>query len=115
MLPTRKSVPAPRRSHAVAAEVRVPELGLAFGALAASIRPEGLFLTTFQELKVGTVVIVELSLPDGPMIVDGVVVHTEGATGLGLAIELEGVDEGMRIRLGAASSMLPPAPESKVA
>jgi hypothetical protein len=115
MLPTRKSSPAPRRNHAVAAEVRVPELGLAFGALAASIRPEGLYLTTFQELKVGTVVMVELSLPDGPMLVDGVVVRSEDPSGLGLAIELEGVDAGMRIRLGAASSILPPAPESKVA
>lgn len=122
MLPTRKSSPAPRRNHAVAAEVRVPDLGLAFGALAAALSIEGpgepasrLLLTTFQELKVGTVVMVELSLPDGPMIVDGVVVPSEDPGGLGLAIELEGVDEGMRIRLGAASSVLPPAPESKVA
>lgn len=114
MLPNRKSSPAPRRNHAVAAEVRVPDLGLAFGALAASIRPESLFLTTYQELKVGTVVIVELSLPDGPMIVDGIVVHSEGPDGLGLAIELEAVDDGGRIRLGAASSMVPPAPLSEI-
>lgn len=114
MLPTRKSSLAPRRNHAVAAEVRVPDLGLAFGALAASIRPESLFLTTYQELNVGTVVIVELSLPDGPMIVDGVVVPSEDPGGLGLAIELEAVDDGGRIRLGAASSMLPPPPLSEV-
>ncbi|MBS2013292.1 MAG: hypothetical protein JST00_10420 [Deltaproteobacteria bacterium] len=112
MLPIRKS--NLRRSHAVGAEVRVPDLGLAFGALAASIRPTSLFLTTFQELPVGTSVIVELSLPDGPVVVDGVVAQADDPAGLGLAIQLEAVDDDMRGRLGAASSMIPPAPASEV-
>jgi hypothetical protein len=109
MLPTRKSSPAPRRSHVVAAEVRIPSTGIAFGALAGTIRPESLFLTTFQDIAVGTIVMVELSLPDGPAIVDGVVVHAGDSAGLGIAIELEAVDDAMRMRLSAASSMIPPA------
>lgn len=112
MLPIRKS--NVRRNHAVGAEVRVPDLGLAFGALAASIRPTSLFLTTFQELPVGTSVIVELSLPDGPAVVDGIVAHADDPAGLGLAIELVVADDDTRGRLGAASSMIPPAHASEV-
>ncbi len=122
MLPTRKSSPAPRRNAPIAAEVKVPDLGIAFGALAASIRADSLFLTTFHELPVGTIVMVDLSLPDGRVVVDGVVVHAGDpaglrdlrervpceSQGLGLAIELEAVDDKTKERLGAASSIAPP-------
>jgi hypothetical protein len=109
MLPNRKSSPAPRRSPAVAVEVRVPSLGTSFGALAASIRPEGIFLSTFQELDVGTKVIATLSLPDGPAVVDGVVIDQGDAAGQGIAVALEPVDDAMRMRLSSASSIAPPA------
>ena len=80
---------------------------MSFGALAASIRPEGVFLSTFQELDVGTVVIATLSLPDGPALVDGVVVDRGDPAGQGIAVAFEPVDDSMRMRLSAASSLAP--------
>ena len=112
MLPNRKSAPAPRRSAAIAVEVRVPSLGTSFGALAASIRPEGVFLSTFQILEPGTAVIATLSLADGPVVLDGVVVDQGDPAGMGIAVELVDVDDATRTRLAAASSMVPPAPAS---
>jgi hypothetical protein len=108
MLPNRSSYP-PRRSPAVAVEVRVPSLGTSFGALASAIRPEGVFLSTFQELTPGTAVIATLSLADGPLEVDGIVVDQGDPAGQGIAVEFEGVDDAMRSRLSAASSIAPPA------
>ena len=109
MLPTRKSAPAPRRSPAVAVEVRVPSLGSSFGALAASIRPEGIFLSTFQLLEPGTAVVATLSLPDGPLVLDGIVVEQGDPAGMGIAVELVDVDDVARARLSAASSIAPPS------
>jgi hypothetical protein len=109
MLPIRKSSPPSRRSPAVAVEVRVPSLGTSFGALAASIRPEGVFLSTFQEVDVGTAVVATLSLPDGPLEVDGVIVERGDPAGQGMAVAFDGVDDIMRRRLSAASSVAPPA------
>lgn len=101
MLP-RKSSPAPRRNTAVSVEVRVPSLGTAFGAIAANVGPEGVFLSTFHALAVGTAVIATLSLPDGPVIADGVVVEASDAAGQGIALALEGIDDTTRERLRAA-------------
>ena len=112
MLPTRKSAPVPRRSPAVAVEVRVPSLGTSFGALAASVRPEGVFLSTFQP---GTAVITTLSLLDGPVVLDGVVVDQGDPAGMGIAVEFVGIDDEQRTRLAAASSIVPPAVHARVA
>jgi hypothetical protein len=90
-------------------EVRVPSRGTSFGALAASIRPEGVFLSTFQELETGVAVIATLSLPDGPAVVDGIVVDQGDPAGQGIAVEFHDVDDAMRVRLSAASSIAPPA------
>ena len=109
MLPNRKSSPMHRRSPAVAVEVRVPSLGTSFGALASSLRPEGVFLSTFQELAVGTAVVATLSLPDGPLEVDGIVVDQGDPAGQGVAVQFHAVDDLMRMRLSAASSIAPPA------
>ena len=100
MLP-RKSSPAPRRNTPVSVEVRVPSLGTAFGAIAANVGPEGVFLSTFHALAVGTAVIATLSLRDGPVIADGVVVEATDA-GQGIALALEGLDDTARERLRAA-------------
>jgi hypothetical protein len=113
MLPNRKSSPAPRRSPAIAVEVRVPSLGTSFGALASSVRPEGVFLSTFQDLAVGTAVTTMLSLPDGPAIVDGVVIDANDPAGQGLAVQFDQVDDLLRMRLSAAASVAPP--QAKVA
>ena len=101
MLP-RKSSPAPRRHTPVSVEVRVPSLGTAFGAIAANVGPEGVFLSTFHALAVGTAVIATLSLPDGPVIADGVVVDGGDAAGQGIALALEVIDDALRDRLCAA-------------
>lgn len=87
----------------------MPSLGTSFGALAASIRPEGVFLSTFQVLEVGTEVVATLSLPDGPAEVDGRVVEQGDSAGSGIAVEFSLVDDMMRMRLSAASSIAPPA------
>jgi hypothetical protein len=102
MLPTRKSSPAPRRNAAVSVEVRVPALGTAFGALAANVGPDRVFLSTFHALAVGTPVVATLSLPDGPVVVDGVVIEQGDSAGQGIALALEGLDEAVRARLRAA-------------
>jgi hypothetical protein len=114
MLPNRKSAPAPRRSPAIAVEVRVPILGTSFGALAATLRPEGVFLSTFQILEAGTAVIMTLSLTDGPVVLDGTVVDQGDPAGMGIAVELVDVDDALRTRLAAASSIAPPAPDSTI-
>jgi hypothetical protein len=109
MLPNRKSAPAPRRSPAIAVEVRVPSLGTCFGALASSIRPEGVFLSTFQSLPPGSAVITTLSLADGPVVLDGLVVDQGDPAGMGIAVAFVDVDEATRVKLTAASSVVPPA------
>ncbi|MDB5217300.1 MAG: hypothetical protein JWO86_5227 [Myxococcaceae bacterium] len=114
MLPNRKSAPAPRRSPAIAVEVRVPVLGTSFGALAATVRPEGVFLSTFQVLEAGTAVIMTVSLSDGPVVLDGIVVEQGDPAGMGIAVELVDIDDTMRMRLTAASSIAPPAPDSVI-
>jgi hypothetical protein len=108
MLPIRNAS-APRRFPAVAVEVRVPSLGTSFGALAASVRPEGVFLSTFQELATGTEVIAMLSLPDGPLEIDGVVVERGDPAGQGIAVAFDDVADDVRTRLSAASSAPPAA------
>jgi hypothetical protein len=107
MLPVRKSAPVPRRVKAIAAEVRVPSEGTWFAALAASVRADGLFLSTFQELPAGTAVVVELSLPGGSVTVDGFVEHYDG-DGPGVRVAFEGLDEEIRSRIEAS------APEPRV-
>lgn len=87
----------------------MPSLGTSFGALAASIRPEGVFLSTFQEVEVGTEVVATLSLPDGPLQIDGIVVDRGDCAGEGMAVQFGAVDDVIRMRLSAASSIAPPA------
>ncbi len=80
----------------------MPSLGTSFGALAASVGPDRVFLSTFHALAVGTPVVATLSLPDGPALVDGVVVEPGDSAGQGIALALEGHDEAVRARLRAA-------------
>lgn len=115
MLPTRKSTPVSRRSRAVGVEVRVPSLGTSFGAFAASVRPESVFLSTFQILEPGTAVIATLSLADGPLVLDGIVVEHGDPAGMGIVVEFVEVDDALRARLSSASSIAPPEVQSRVA
>src|SRR5688572_7624253 len=105
MLPIRKSAPAPRAQ--IAAEVRVPSEGTWFAALIASVRPDGLFLSTFQDLPRGTAVIVELFLPDGRVMIDGVIEHHEG-DGPGVRVAFDALAEDVRTRIEAIAIGSPP-------
>jgi hypothetical protein len=96
-------------------EVRVPSLGTSFGALAASVRAEGVFLSTFQVLEPGTAVITTLSLLDGPVVLDGIVVEAGDPAGMGIAVAFVGIDDAQRSRLAAASTIVPPAVHARVA
>jgi len=77
------------RKPVIAVEVRVPQLGIWFAAVAATVRPEGIFLSTYQELAQGTRVELQLALPDGPAVdVAGVVAeHPLDGTGIDIAFD----------------------------
>lgn len=93
---------APDPGRAGAPVRTTSSLGTSFGALAASVGPDRVFLSTFHALAVGTPVVATLSLPDGPALVDGVVVEPGDSAGQGIALALEGHDEAVRARLRAA-------------
>jgi hypothetical protein len=59
-------MPIPRRTAAIAVEVSVPAFGIWFAAIAATVRADGIFLSTFREVPSGMRVEVEIALPDGP-------------------------------------------------
>lgn len=87
----------------IAVEVRVPNLGMSFAALAANVEPDGIFLSTFLALDAGTKVLLQVTLPDGRAEIDGVVSSKPTAAG-GIRIDLVDVDDHMKARLTAASS-----------
>jgi hypothetical protein len=99
MLPTRKSSPVPRRGPAIAAEVRVPSEGTWFAAIAATVRADGIFLSTFRELPPGTDVIVELSLPDGPPVVVDGKVGDHPHEGPGVHVSFDTMHDDVRKRI----------------
>jgi hypothetical protein len=74
----------------VGAEIRVPAEGRAFAALASDVSAEGVFVATFHEVAEDTEVIVELSLPDGPLRAEGVVQRADERRGrVGFSILFE--------------------------
>jgi hypothetical protein len=108
MLPNRKSAPPKQRRRpdsdvwVVDVEVRLPDEGTWFPASAASIGADGIFLSTLYELVVGTVVILELSLPDGAVVVDGIVVpHAHDARGPGIRVVFQSLTNDVRERIEA--------------
>lgn len=101
MLPIRKSLPVARRAHAIAVEVRVPALGIWFAAIAATVRSDGIFLSTFQDLPRGTRVELEIALPSGaPVHVAGVIAE-HPLEGIGIDVAFDSVDEDVRERLAS--------------
>jgi hypothetical protein len=88
------------RRSTVAVEVRVPSRGWTFAALAVGIRADRVFLSTFQELEPGTVVVLVLALDGDPLVLQGVV-RARGASGPGLSIGLSDVDVDACERLDA--------------
>lgn len=100
MLPIRKSLPAPRRAPAIAVEVRVPAFGIWFAAIAATLRADGMFLSTYHDVPRGTRVEVEIALPDGlPPIVAAGVVGEDPIEGVGIDIAFDDLDVEVRDRL----------------
>lgn len=117
MLPIRKSLPIPRRAPAIAVEVSVPAFGIWFAAIAATVRTDGIFLTTFEELPSGTRVEVEIAIPEGePVKVSGIV-GQHPLEGVGIDIAFDDLASDVRARIEAIVpriSQIPTAPESGV-
>lgn len=111
MLPIRKSLPVPRRAPAIAVEVRVPAFGTWFAAIAATVRPEGMFLSTFQEVPKGTRVEVQIALPGGPPIDVAGVVSEHPIEGVGIDIAFDDLDAASRDRLRDRDERLAPVSE----
>lgn len=114
MLPIRKSMPIPQRPPAIAVEVSVPAFGIWFAAIAATVRPEGIFLTTFQEVPTGTRVEVEIALPDGDTVKVAGIVGEHPLEGIGIDIAFEDLDPDTRARIEAIVPRIPAAPESGI-
>lgn len=100
--PSRFTTATPARARvAIAAEVTVPSLGTTFAALARSVRREGVFLPTFHVLEIGTRVVLELALPDGPLVVEGLVAALEPDGVAGVTVDFVDVDDRDVARLDA--------------
>jgi hypothetical protein len=113
MLPLRKSLPIPRRAAAIAVEVRVPAFGIWFAAIAATVRTDGIFLSTFREVPSGTRVEVEIALPDGAVMLSGIV-GEHPLEGVGIDIAFDDLEPELRARIEASVPRIPEAPESGV-
>lgn len=100
-----RALPRRRRAPVVAVEVRVPSLGASFGALA-RMEPEGVVVSTFNELAVGTFVVVELALPDGPAVEGGYVLARSARAEPGVAIGFDELEGTSRVRLSMACGEL---------
>jgi hypothetical protein len=114
MLPIRKSMPNLHRASAIAVEVSVPAFGIWFAAIAATVRPKGIFLTTFQEVPTGTRVEVEIALPEGDAVKVAGVVGEHPLEGIGIDIAFEDLEPGTRARIEALVPAVPSAPDSGV-
>lgn len=114
MLPNRKSMPAPRRAPAIAVEVSVPAFGLWFAAIAATVRPDGIFLSTFQEVPTGTRVDVEIALPDGAPVEVAGIVGEHPLEGMGIDIAFDALAPAIRARIERIAPRIPVAPESGI-
>jgi hypothetical protein len=114
MLPIRKSMPVATCPPAIAVEVSVPAFGIWFAALAATVRADGLFLSTFHEVPSGTRVEVEIALPDGGPVKVAGIVGEHPLEGIGIDIAFADLDAVARVRIEGIVTRIPKAPESGV-
>lgn len=114
MLPIRKSMPIPARPPAIAVEVSVPAFGIWFAAISATVRADGIFLSTFQEVPSGTRVEVEIALPEGDPVKVAGVVGEHSLEGIGIDISFDDLEEDVRARIETIVTRIPVAPESGV-
>lgn len=107
-------MPIPSHTPAIAVEVSVPAFGIWFAAIAATVRADGIFLSTFQEVPSGTRVEVEIALPDGPPAKVAGIVGEHPLEGMGIDIAFENLDATTRARIEANVQKIPVAPESGI-
>jgi hypothetical protein len=107
-------MPIPSRAPAIAVEVSVPAFGIWFAAIAATVRPDGIFLSTFQEVPSGTRVAVEIALPEGAPVKVAGIVGEHPLEGMGIDIAFRELDADSRARIEAIVPRIPAAPESGV-
>jgi hypothetical protein len=92
------------KSSALAVEVRVPQQGRAFAALANKLTVESVFVSTFHTVPEGTSVVVEMPLAgDGPVVVVGQVLRAPMVGAAGFAVMFHNVSPGDRARILAAA------------
>jgi hypothetical protein len=94
------------KSSALAVEVRVPHEGRAFAALASKLGTEGVFVSTFHGVREGASVMVELSLPDGPLLVHGTVARAPLVGAAGFAVVFDDLPPESRARILAAAGLI---------
>jgi hypothetical protein len=87
------------KSSALAVEVRVPGEGRAFAALAGKLGIEGVFVSTFHGVREGTRVEVELTLPDGALLVHGAVGRAPIVGAAGFAVVFGDLPPESRARI----------------
>lgn len=117
MLPIRKSMPVQScspRAAAIAVEVSVPAFGIWFAAIAATVRADGIFLSTFREVPSGTRVEVEIALPEGEPVKVAGVVGEHPLEGIGIDISFDDLDSEARSRIESIITRIPVAPESSI-
>jgi hypothetical protein len=91
------------KSSALAVEVRIPQEGRAFAALAGKLATEGVFVSTFHGVREGTSVVVELTLPDGALLVHGIVGRAPIVGAAGFAVVFDDLPPESRARILAAT------------
>jgi hypothetical protein len=107
-------MPIPHRARAIAVEVSVPAFGIWFAAIAATVGPNGIFLTTFQEVPTGTRVEVEIALQGAEAVKVAGIVGEHPLEGIGIDIAFEDLEPVTRARIDAFVPRIPAAPESGV-
>jgi hypothetical protein len=84
------------KASALAVEVRIPEEGRAFAALAAHLTTGGVFVSTFHAVSRGAHVALEIALPGGEVRATGTVreiadVRASGDGGAGFRVTFDGL------------------------
>ena len=87
----------------IGVEVRVPAEERSFAALASHLSPDDVFITSFQPMREGTEVIVEIALPDGALRAEGTVTTPPPGRGTaGFVIAFDALAPADRTRLEVA-------------
>ncbi|MCA9586907.1 MAG: hypothetical protein KC657_16250 [Myxococcales bacterium] len=89
-----------RKPQLTGMEIRVPSDGRTFAALGSLLTSEGVFVASYQTVSEGTEIILELSLADGPLHVEGTVSSVDTLPGsVGFYVTFDAIADRDRARL----------------